>query len=345
MPTHSKNWKKSLTDNQTQKQTQRQKVLNKFLNTHTAVRRIIGLGETIMDIIFKNEAPTAAVPGGSVFNAIISLGRMKQNVTMISETGNDHVGHAILRFMKENGVSTENVNVFSDGRSAISLAWLDNGGDADYMFYKDYPNARLEVEWPEIKNDDIVMIGSYFVLNPVLRPKVREFLEYARNNGALIYYDLNFRKTHRADAVRLYADILENLDYADIVRGSTEDIFNIFGYADAEKVYKSAIEFHCKNMICTDAGGDVKLFTNGKCRSFETRKIDAVSTIGAGDNFNAGTVYGLVRHGVSREDLASLTDSRWDSIIKCGIDFATDVCMSYSNSVSKEFAETYIAGI
>ena len=89
-----------------------------------------------MDIIFKNEAPTAAVPGGSVFNAIISLGRMKQNVTMISETGNDHVGHAILRFMKENGVSTENVNVFSDGRSAISLAWLDNGGDADYMFYK-----------------------------------------------------------------------------------------------------------------------------------------------------------------------------------------------------------------
>ena len=30
------------------------------------MRRVIGIGETIMDIIFKDGQPTAAVPGGSV---------------------------------------------------------------------------------------------------------------------------------------------------------------------------------------------------------------------------------------------------------------------------------------
>lgn len=56
------------------------------------MRKVIGIGETILDIIFKNEQPTAAVPGGSTFNGLISLGRMGLPVTMITETGNDRVG-------------------------------------------------------------------------------------------------------------------------------------------------------------------------------------------------------------------------------------------------------------
>ena len=32
------------------------------------MRRVIGIGETILDIIFKGNQPHKAVPGGSVFN-------------------------------------------------------------------------------------------------------------------------------------------------------------------------------------------------------------------------------------------------------------------------------------
>ena len=167
-------------------------------------RKIIGIGETIMDIIFKNGKPTAAVPGGSTFNGIISLGRLGLDVSMISETGNDKVGDIIMDFMKDNGVDNSYVAVYATGRSAISLAWLNERNDAEYMFYKDYPAARLEVDWPRIKKDDIVMMGSYFVLNPVLRPKVKQFLEYARRCGALIYYDFNFRRTHKQEAIKIY---------------------------------------------------------------------------------------------------------------------------------------------
>jgi fructokinase len=100
-------------------------------------------------------------------------------------------------------VDSRNVNVYEDGRTAISLAWLNDKNDAEYDFYKDYPKARLDVEWPVIEKDDIVMMGSYFVLNPALRPKVKEFLTYARSRGALIYYDFNFRSTHKDEAIKL----------------------------------------------------------------------------------------------------------------------------------------------
>lgn len=305
------------------------------------MRKVIGIGETILDILFRDGQPQAAVPGGSVYNAVISLGRMGQNVTFISETGNDRVGEMILANMRENGVDTANVNVFPEGKSPVSLAFLNERNDAEYIFYKDYPRQRLEVNMPEISSDDIIMIGSYFAITPVLRDKVKELLDRAHDAGAIIYYDVNFRSTHANEAIKLMPTIIENFEYADILRGSTEDFQNMFRQPDADKVYSNHVGFYCPNFICTDADGDVRLRTKHVCKDYPMTPLKAVSTIGAGDNFNAGVVYGLLKYRVRRADLAELTEADWDAIIRCGMDFSADVCKSVSNSVSKEFAESY----
>lgn len=305
------------------------------------MRKVIGIGETILDILFRDGQPQAAVPGGSVYNAVISLGRMGQNVTFISETGNDRVGEMILANMRENGVDTANVNVFPEGKSPVSLAFLNERNDAEYIFYKDYPRQRLEVNMPEISSDDIIMIGSYFAITPVLRDKVKELLDRAHDAGAIIYYDVNFRSTHANEAIKLMPTIIENFEYADILRGSTEDFQNMFRQPDADKVYRDHVEFYCPNFICTDADGDVRLRTKHVCKDYPVTPLKAVSTIGAGDNFNAGVVYGLLKYRVRRADLAELTEADWDAIIRCGMDFSADVCKSVSNSVSREFAESY----
>lgn len=266
---------------------------------------------------------------------------MGQNVTFISETGNDRVGEMILANMRENGVDTANVNVFPEGKSPVSLAFLNERNDAEYIFYKDYPRQRLEVNMPEISSDDIIMIGSYFAITPVLRDKVKELLDRARDAGAIIYYDVNFRSTHANEAIKLMPTIIENFEYADILRGSTEDFQNMFRQPDADKVYSNHVGFYCPNFICTDADGDVRLRTKHVCKDYPVTPLKAVSTIGAGDNFNAGVVYGLLKYRVRRADLAELTEADWDAIIRCGMDFSADVCKSVSNSVSKEFVESY----
>ena len=127
------------------------------------MRRVIGIGETILDILFKNNQPTVAVPGGSVFNGLVSLGRAGANVTFISEVGGDKVGNIILDFMKDNGISTDNVMVYPERKSPISLAFLNEKNDAEYSFYKDYPSLRLDVDMPEVTSDDIIKIGRAHV--------------------------------------------------------------------------------------------------------------------------------------------------------------------------------------
>ena len=307
------------------------------------MRKVIGIGETIFDIIFKDEQPTAAVPGGSVFNGIISLGRLGMDVTMITETGNDRVGQTIKHFMTDNGVNTDHICMYEDGRTAISLAYLNASNDAEYTFYKDYPKARLDVPLPDIQKDDIVIMSSYFVLNPVLRSKVKEFLDYARSRQAFIYYDINFRSSHASEAAELYSTIRENFQYADIVRGSTEDFSNMFRIDNAEQAYRQEVAPLCPTMLCTDAGGNIRLFTPSLTQEYKVRKIQTVSTIGAGDNFNAGIVFGLLQAGITRDALPSLSPSQWGGIIAHGVALASEVCQSFNNSISKEFARNYIS--
>ena len=40
------------------------------------MRKVIGIGETILYIIFNYDQPLTAVPGGSVFYGLVSLGRL-----------------------------------------------------------------------------------------------------------------------------------------------------------------------------------------------------------------------------------------------------------------------------
>ena len=305
------------------------------------MRKVIGIGETILDIIFRNEQPSAAVPGGSVFNGIVSLSRTGVPVCFISETGNDHVGSIILRFMRDNHISTDYVNVFPDGKSPVSLAFLDDNSDAEYIFYKDYPKQRLDVIYPKLEEDDIVVIGSYYALNPVLREKVLELLDQAREKKAIVYYDPNFRSSHKEEAIKLAPTIIENLEYADIVRGSLEDFLYMYNMQDIDKIYKDKIKFYCPRFICTAGAEKVALRTNLVNKDYPIEPLQAVSTIGAGDNFNAGLIYGLLKYDVRYRDLNNLNEEIWDKIIQCGKDFAAEVCRSFSNSVSVEFAQKY----
>ena len=309
-------------------------------------RKVIGIGETVLDIIFKNNQPVGAVPGGSVFNSIISLGRSGVKCSFISETGNDRVGRTILDCLEENGVDASSVYVYPDSKSPLSLAFLNENNDAEYIFYKDHPNDRLEFTFPDIQPDDIVLFGSYYAVNPVIRPQVVGFLDYARQHGAILYYDVNFRASHKNEVMKLTPNILENLEYADIVRGSTEDFEVMFHKSDPDVIYRTQIAFYTKRFICTQGARPVELRAeNGLKKSYEVKSNgDTVSTIGAGDNFNAGFAYGLIRYGITREQIElGLSEQQWDQLISCAQQFSAEVCRSINNSVSLEFGKRMAA--
>lgn len=305
------------------------------------MRKVIGIGETVLDIIFKDNQPVSAVPGGSAFNATISLGRCGINTTFISEAGNDRIGERVIAFLRDNGVNADHVAVFPESKSPISLAFLDKDNNADYIFYKDHPHDQLEFDFPEINKDDIVLFGSFFAVNPVVRPQMAGFLEYAREHGAIIYYDVNYRSSHKNDIMKITPNLLDNLDYADIVRGSHEDFAVLYKMDDPDKVYNSEISFYCKKFICTRGADPVVVHDqDGFRKEYPIPPMETVSTIGAGDNFNAGFIYGMIKYGITREDITNgMSEKKWDQVVACGLEFSAECCKDITNSVSPEFGK------
>lgn len=303
----------------------------------TGTPRVYAVGETVFDIIFKDFQPQAAKPGGSAFNAMISLGRLGIPGSFISEVGNDRVGNYILHFLAENGVDNKYVVTFEEGKSALSLAFLNAASDAEYDFYKDYPNQRLNEEMPQFHPGDYLLFGSFYGLNPVLRPQITSLLSAAKKSDALVYYDPNFRSSHLASLEQLKSIIEENIAASTIVRASDEDMHNIYGVEKAEDAWEK-IAPHCNYFVYTANAHGVDLFTPSVRLHLDVERIDPVSTVGAGDTFNAGILYGLYTRGVTRRNLHMLEETDWKQVLETAAGFSREVCLSYDNYVGKRKA-------
>ena len=301
------------------------------------MRKVIGIGETILDILFKNNQAATSVPGGSTFNSMISLGRVGVSSCFLSEIGDDKVGGIVRSFLKDNGVDDSYLTEYPEHKSPISLAFLDENNNATYSFYKE-PFGKRDWECPTIERDDIVLFGSYYALNPDMRYKVTSLLEQARRAGAIIFYDVNFRRNHAGEAIKLMGTVIENLEYADIVKGSDEDFQVLYRITEGAKVFKEKVDFYCPRLIYSRGAQGVDLYSRTLTKHYPIEPITPVSTIGAGDNLNAGIIYGLIKYRIRRDDLDNLSERDWDDVIRCGLEFAAETCSQADNYISREFA-------
>jgi len=304
------------------------------------MRKIFTIGETVFDIIFKNSKPVAGRAGGAMLNSSICLGRLGVPVFFISEIGKDEVGNIIIDFLKQNKVNTEHIYKLSGGNTALAMAFLDKNENADYTFYKQYPEKRLGTNFPEVQENDIVLFGSFFAITKEVRDKLMKFINTAKSNGAIVLYDPNFRKFHLKDLPFVKKYITENIFNSSIVRGSDEDFKLIFNTDNPRDTFNIIRNNGCKILIYTSGDKNVQFVTEVIKLSIPVKKIKPVSTIGAGDTFNAGIIYGLYKNQINTSELYKVDFGLWKTIIQTAITFGTHVCQSFDNYLSVEFART-----
>lgn len=297
------------------------------MDKNETTKRVIGIGETVLDIIFKNDQPQKAVPGGSTFNSVVSLGRAGVPCAMVTDVGGDHIGDIICRYLQDNGVESEYVCHHPNAKSHISLAFLNENNDAQYIFYKDHASVMLDGKLPTFSPNDVILFGSFFAINPVIRPVVGGLLRAARNAGAWLYYDINFRKNHIADLPDVMPNIEENMRLADVVRGSTEDFYHLYNLHNGDEIY-SRVSQYCPQLILTDGARPIRVYSPDGCKTYTVNQIPTVSTVGAGDNFNAGYIYAKMR-GIDDQSARITMAQRWSQ----------DVCRQIGNNISDELVK------
>ena len=114
------------------------------------------------------------------------------------------------------------------------------------------------------------------------------------------------------------------MSLADVVRGSTEDFEYMYGLLDGDAIYER-VSRHCPMLILTDGARSIRVYTPEGCETYPVEEIETVSTVGAGDNFNAGYIFAMLQ-GANDQSSRIAMAQRWSQ----------DVCRQIGNNISDE---------
>lgn len=299
------------------------------------MRKIYTIGETVLDIIIRDADQVTIKPGGSMLNTAISLGRLGLPVNHITTMANDKTGFFLRGFLNQNGVKGDFIRTIEKAKTNLALAYLDEQYNADYTFYKDKLAHQPTLKFPTVNSSDVILFGSFFCLNTNIRPQLLSFLNAAKQKGATLIYDPNFRKPHAHQLNQLKPFIDENIEVSTIIKASNEDLSLIYGLKNGEESFNYLSNKGKKWLFYTKGKEGAEFYNDNGSIKKTAPNISLMSTIGAGDTFSAGLIYGMWLNKQPKLDDLELTN--WETMLDFGIEFSAQVCQSLDNYLSNDF--------
>jgi len=301
------------------------------------MRKIIAIGESVLDTIFKNNMPVRSFVGGRVANAASSLALSGQEVLMVSECGNDHVGDIVIDFLRRNHVDVTSVDRYVNGTTAFSAIFESDDSDTQLVNYGTYPLDRFDVVWPRINEDDIVLFGSLYSIENPQRNRLFEILQYAYDRKAIMVYLPGFQHGINYSITKVMPNILENFEFANVVIANNKDIHDIFPREDGERAYRNHM-IYCNCFFHVDDEHSTTLYGRGRKCDINRVSDDKGNQLGWQAGYTAGVLYGMVAMGVTHKSIGETDADTWRKIADYAYEFAEECAVSPTNCVSDAFA-------
>ena len=289
---------------------------------------LVALGEILLRLDPENDRITDArsftvYDGGAEYNVARNLAKVFQlRTAIVTALADNEVGRLAENFAKQSGVDTE------------AIIWRDPGGDTRnglYFMGRGFgvraPASTFDrdgtavskltvndIDWVEIFRQRTARWfhtgGVFSGLSPSTPDVAAEAIRRARESGAIVSFDLNYRDSlwkkrggrHGAEAVNR-----ELMPMADVVFGVFDFDAKLSGYSD--DAFRSAAEklnddFPNLKFIATtlrnvksasrhDLSG--VCYTGGKVfKAADRSDLDVFDRVGSGDAFASGIIHGLL---------------------------------------------------
>jgi ribokinase len=225
--------------------------------------------------------------GGSAANTIVGLARMELKTGFVGKVASDIEGKFLLDELREEGVDVNGITITKKGRSGTVMGYIDPKGDR--ALYVD-AGVNNQLDFNDI-NLEYVSDTKFLHLSSFVAGKPLEAQKQLINqlSSVNVCFDPGALYARKG-----FAELKPVIQRSYVVLPNELEVKLLTGQ-DYKKGSKVFIDSGAK-LVAVKLGRRGCYVTDGKeSHMIDAYRVEAVDTTGAGDAFDAGFIYGLVK--------------------------------------------------
>lgn len=267
------------------------------------------IGESLIDLLVRDDGDTTAVPGGGPFNVARTIGRLGQPVTFLSGLSHDAYGVVLRRTLESDHVHLALRESFDQ---PTALAVVDMSGSSPRYSFHLRETAAFEITRAEGLNavrfvppPGALYVGTLGLVVEPMASTVEDMVASA-HPSTLVILDPNCRPSATPDYDAYRNRVTRLLHRSDIVKLSTEDLEYLFPQKNLDDSSAALLRGGATIVIVTDGERDVQVYSDADVAKVAVPFSAVEDTVGAGDALVGGLLAYWAAHRLTREDAHSV---------------------------------------
>ncbi|AWB46556.1 fructoselysine 6-kinase [Paenibacillus sp. CAA11] len=234
--------------------------------------RIVTVGDNCMDVY---QSTGEACPGGNPVNVAVYLTELGAETAYIGWVGSDRYGEIMKKAIQGKGVNTSRVSV-KEGTTAVTYVEMV-GNDRQLGDYEEGVMADFKLTPEELKYAE-----SFQLVHSAIWGHADPYFAYFKEKGLLTSFDFADKLDHE-----LVTTLTPYVDYP------------FFSYSQDDDYIRSLmreVKGRGSKVVIATLGEKGSLAYDGvQFYKHGIAEVEVVDTLGAGDSFIAGYIYGTLK--------------------------------------------------
>ncbi|MCY3976480.1 MAG: 5-dehydro-2-deoxygluconokinase [Chloroflexi bacterium] len=251
--------------------------------------------------------------GGSPVNIAIGASRLGLNTIAFTAVGADPVGQFAFRYLQNEGVNIDFVGIKPERRTGMAVVGVQPPDRFPLLFYRENP-ADIHITIEEAKELPLAEARALSLSGTALSrggaQDVSLFLaEQASGRDITTFIDLDLRPDQWSHALAFGLHLRRMLPLCDVIIGTEEEFYAAFSptpeavmagasVTDAAGLHELLQSYAGENdALLALKRGDrgARLYAGDRFTDVPGFPVEIVNTVGAGDGFASGLIYGWAR--------------------------------------------------
>ena len=205
----------------------------------------------------------------------------------VGTTSTDSMGEVVINGLNASGVDTSYIRKSNTVKTGLGLSLNKSGGDRAILTYMGTID-KVKTEWLDdlLPKTRHLHICSYY-LHKGLHAGYPDIVRKAKQHNVTVSLDSNW------DPDENWGGIKELLPYVDVFLPNENELMNITERKNVKEALQYAGEMVPIIAVkCGEKGAYV--YCDGTIYESKALKVDVTDTVGAGDSFNGGFIYGML---------------------------------------------------